>query len=75
MINVVMAVVFLLIGIFLIYRTRIVKKMRLAYPADPIAFSLVRTQLIADLAMATLGYVLATAAILRVWREILPVFG
>jgi uncharacterized protein YfiM (DUF2279 family) len=73
--NFAMTVLFGLVGGFLVWRTRVVARLRRAHPADPAASSFMKTQLMADLAMAVLGYTLAFAAVLRVWRENLPVFG
>ena len=74
-VNVSMAVVFGLVGGFLLWRTRATATLHRAHPADPAVETVLRTQLIANMAMALLGLVFAAAAALRVWREAVPVFG
>ncbi|WP_370049961.1 MULTISPECIES: hypothetical protein [Salipiger] len=77
-VNVSMAAVFGLVGGFLLWRTRATAILHRAHPADPAVETVetvLRTQLIANLAMALLGLAFASAAALRVWREAVPVIG
>ena len=74
-VNVSMAAVFALVGGFLLWRTRAAAKLLRSHPADPVVKTVLRTQLIANFAMALLGLAFSSAAALRVWREAVPVFG
>ena len=74
-INVLMATTFGIVGTFLLWRARILAILHRAHPADPVVITLLRTQVIVDLAMSLLGLIFASAAALRIWREALPVFG
>jgi hypothetical protein len=75
MVNVSMATIFVLVGGFLLWRTRSVAMLHGTHPADPIVKTFLRTQLVADLVMALLGLALASAAGFRILREGMPVFG
>ncbi|WP_335949739.1 hypothetical protein [Salipiger bermudensis] len=74
-VNVSMAAVFGLVGGFLLWRTRATATLHRPHPADLVVETVLRTQLIANLAMALLGLAFASAAALRVWREAVPVIG
>lgn len=74
-VNVLMAAVFGLTGVFLLWRTRAAATLHRTHPADPVVKMVLRTHLIADFAMALLGLAFASAATLRIWHEASPVFG